>query len=318
MKYWWVNQGQTHNQEINGSYLWSPKREKDGRRSQFYDNMRRASPGDIVFSYVRQQISHIGCVEDYAVTAFKPEEFKPIDNNWNIDGWLLPVKWTAINPINIRENLDLILTLMPEKYAPLEKSGRGAQKAYLTEISHKLFSTLCEINKITLPKLLFQNIIGKSKNFTRTIENNIVNLIKNNINITDTEKEQLKLSRIGQGTYRAKVLKIENKCRLTGIGDPRLLIASHIKPWRLCLDGNERLDGNNGLMLTPNADLLFDRGMISFEDDGTPLISNVIDRTVLERLVNIVQADEIKLPFNEAQSAYLDYHRKNIFIERDI
>ena len=47
-RYWWVNHNQTGLQEVEGQYLWSPKRERDGKRSQFYDNMRRASPGEHV------------------------------------------------------------------------------------------------------------------------------------------------------------------------------------------------------------------------------------------------------------------------------
>jgi putative restriction endonuclease len=50
--------------------------------------------------------------------------------------------------------------------------------------------------------------------------------------------------------------------------------ASHIKPW--CESTNEeRLNGENGLLLTPSIDHLFDRGFISFEDNGELLISDV-------------------------------------------
>jgi predicted restriction endonuclease len=50
------------------------------------------------------------------------------------------------------------------------------------------------------------------------------------------------------------------------------LIASHIKPWRSA-NNQERIDGSNGLLLAPHVDLLFDRGLISFTDEGSLLVS---------------------------------------------
>jgi putative restriction endonuclease len=52
MRYWWVNQNQTFRHELAGGYLWSPKRNANGARNPFYESMREASPGDIVFSFV--------------------------------------------------------------------------------------------------------------------------------------------------------------------------------------------------------------------------------------------------------------------------
>jgi putative restriction endonuclease len=78
--------------------------------------------------------------------------------------------------------------------------------------------------------------------------------------------------------------EIEKCCRITQIADLRLLRASHIKPWRACNNNQERLDGNNGLLLSPHVDLLFDRGYISVEDDGTLLRSPRIDLADFARL----------------------------------
>jgi hypothetical protein len=51
MRYWWVNQNQTYQAEVAGGYMWSPKRNNNGARNQFYENMRAVVPGDLVFSY---------------------------------------------------------------------------------------------------------------------------------------------------------------------------------------------------------------------------------------------------------------------------
>ncbi|MFE8730531.1 HNH endonuclease, partial [Aeromonas hydrophila] len=79
-----------------------------------------------------------------------------------------------------------------------------------------------------------------------------------------TEKQQLVKSRRGQGIFRANLEKVELACRVTGVTNTALLIASHIKPWSRCANNAERLDGNNGLLLSPHIDKLFDRGWITF------------------------------------------------------
>ncbi|MFM7007719.1 MAG: HNH endonuclease, partial [Betaproteobacteria bacterium] len=116
--------------------------------------------------------------------------------------------------------------------------------------------------------------------------------------------------RCGQGVFKSKVRLNEAKCRVTGITDVRFLIASHIKPWRLCND-QEKLDGANGLLLSPHVDRLFDRGFISFEDDGTLICSPSLPREVADKwlpkfAINIGR-------FNPKQAAYLAFHRKSIF-----
>jgi predicted restriction endonuclease len=93
-----------------------------------------------------------------------------------------------------------------------------------------------------------------------------------------------------------------------------LLVASHIKPWRLCDSAFERLDGANGLLLAPHVDLLFDRGFVSFTNDGGVLVSSKVAALDLERL-GLFQACAKKTgEFAQRQKVYLEYHRANVFI----
>ena len=122
------------------------------------------------------------------------------------------------------------------------------------------------------------------------------------------EKQQLVKARRGQGVFRDNVESREPLCRITRVSNPRYLRASHIKPWRKSTD-SEKLDGNNGLMLAPHIDFLFDRGLISFEDDGRLIVSDQIEE-------NALQAWGIPLelnvgPFSAEQSVYLKFHREN-------
>ena len=94
-----------------------------------------------------------------------------------------------------------------------------------------------------------------------------------NQNITITEKIALRNSRRGQGLFRARVIEIEKCCRVTGLSNEKLLIASHIKSWKSS-NNFERLDGSNGLLLSPHIDKLFDKYYISFKKDGSLLVKN--------------------------------------------
>jgi putative restriction endonuclease len=120
----------------------------------------------------------------------------------------------------------------------------------------------------------------------------------------------LSKSRRGQGLFRERTRQIEGRCRVTGIDNPSLLVASHMKPWARCNTNAERLDGNNGLMLTPTIDRLFDQGFISFENNGDLLISEEL--TSKERQVLGLEDSENLGLFNEGQIHYLNYHRTRI------
>lgn len=91
--------------------------------------------------------------------------------------------------------------------------------------------------------------------------------------VSATEKERLLLARVGQGSYRKKLVARWGTCSVLGCGPETTLIASHIVPWRECETNDERLDLDNGLLLSPNLDKLFDRKLISFSDTGALLVS---------------------------------------------
>jgi putative restriction endonuclease len=60
MRYWWVNQNQTYHHEVQGGYLWSPKRNANGARNPFYESMREVAPGDLIFSFMDTRIRNYG------------------------------------------------------------------------------------------------------------------------------------------------------------------------------------------------------------------------------------------------------------------
>ena len=136
MRYWWVNQNQTFRQEIDGGYLWSPKRDKNGHRNPFYEFMREVAPGDIVFSFVDTRIAALGIVSGYCRESPKPEEFGTAGTNWSQIGWRVGVRWQRLsNSIRPEDHIARLRPDLGNKYAPLTPEGNGLQSGYLTEIS---------------------------------------------------------------------------------------------------------------------------------------------------------------------------------------
>jgi hypothetical protein len=143
MRYWWVNQNQTFRQEIDGGYLWSPKRNKNGHRNPFYEFMREVAPGDIVFSFVDTRIGALGIVSGYCRESPKPEEFGTAGTNWSQIGWRVGVRWQRLsNSVRPKDHIARLRPDLGDKYAPLTPDGNGLQSVYLTQISAGFASTL--------------------------------------------------------------------------------------------------------------------------------------------------------------------------------
>ena len=119
-----------------------------------------------------------------------------------------------------------------------------------------------------------------------------------------------------QSLFRRRLLGVEKQCRLTAIQDLRFLRASHIKPWSDCANGAERTDGNNGLLLSPHADLLFDRGWISFGDQGNLIVTSDLPSDVRNRLGMNLRPGRNCGPFTSGQQSYLNYHRSKVYEQR--
>lgn len=317
MHYWWVNQNKTYEHEINGGYMWSPKRNNNGAYNQFYHNMQNVEPGDLVFSYRKQHISDIGVVQSLALSASKPGEFGQTGEYWNNAGWLVPVRWFKLqHPISPKSYIEELRPLLLKKYAPLNaKTGDGLQSVYLAEVPDAMASVLMSKLAVADQQLISNagNMVLGGEDLIEAIEDEIQSRIEQNMNIDTTEREAVVKSRKGQGRYRLNLELIENSCRVTGVTDKRLLRASHIKPWRLCENNHERLDGNNGFLLSPNIDLLFDQGFLSFDADGKLLVSSRVAPDQLAALGVPLDREFCTQPFNREQKKYLVFHRENVF-----
>jgi putative restriction endonuclease len=91
-------------------------------------------------------------------------------------------------------------------------------------------------------------------------------------------------------------------------------VASHCKPWRDATN-EERLDGENGLLLTRSIDHLFDRGGIGFKNNGALMISSIAHRPSPQRMgIDITEALNVGV-FTSGQKQFLDFHRNAVLLQ---
>ncbi|MGY5267791.1 HNH endonuclease [Paraclostridium bifermentans] len=134
-------------------------------------------------------------------------------------------------------------------------------------------------------------------------EKNNNEIVKEDIN---TEIEVSTTQRVGQSQLRNRLIEKYKKCQICGLDIVDLLIASHIKPWKYS-NNEERLDINNGLLLCPNHDKLFDKGFITFNNDGSIVISDLLN----SKNKDIMRINNnIKIELNLENKKYMNWHRK--------
>ena len=123
-----------------------------------------------------------------------------------------------------------------------------------------------------------------------------------------TERSGLVISRVGQGAYRKRIIhRWEYKCAVTNFNKLDILIASHIVPWSKATD-HERLDVNNGLLLSPTYDALFDKHLITFDNKGKIQLSDKIENSAYQK-IGVTGREQISdLSMYNVQ--YLDRHNQ--------
>lgn len=215
-----MNQNQTYRAELDGGYVWSLKRNKNGARNQFYENMSIVSPGDLIFSFRNQKIGAIGVVTSNCDEVPKPDEFGAAGQNWERVGWRADVAYTEVaNSITPKERIEVIRPLLPDKYSPLQQTGAGLQSVYLAELGDDLANLLRRLleqagNEIPATSITVD--VNHADSVRLAIENHLAIEIQQSPELEETEKEQLIKSRRGQGRFRDKVRDNESRCRLGG------------------------------------------------------------------------------------------------------
>ncbi|MDR2965180.1 MAG: HNH endonuclease [Treponema sp.] len=232
-------------------------------------------------------------------------------------GWGLGIASIYLNRVNKNKysiiNNKTIDSLKALGYNISETINSWKNYCLIHEIQTGLINEYDILNNYFIVDAINEFIIGKPKfkdELQKLKKNELIDLDIAQIhsqNISNTEKEQLVLARKGQGLFRKRVVEIDKKCKVTDIDFIEILIASHIKPWKES-SNEERLNGNNGILLSPHIDKIFDKYFISFSDDGKILVYNNKVKEILEKWS--INEKQKYFDFSKERIHYLEYHRK--------
>ena len=214
MRYWWVNQNQTYRHEVEGGYLWSPKRSASGARNPFYESMREVSPGDLIFSFVDTRIQAVGIAESYCWESPKPLEFGTAGQNWENIGWKVKVGFTGLSQkIRSKDHMDVLRPLLPERYSPLQPNGNGLQSVYLTELPADLAEVLMgligqEVEPLATAARATKPIAADDLDLW---EGRLESEVASDSSVPETERMAIIRARKGQGLFKDRVSRIETR-----------------------------------------------------------------------------------------------------------
>ena len=322
MRYWWVNHKQTFRHEFSGGYIWSPKTKRGGALNRFYETMREVVPGDVIFSYAGGVIRGFGIAKTHCYTSPRPDEFGHIGEIWDDIGWRVDVNFAPISsPLRPSDHMQVLAPTLPKQYSPIRPNGHGNQAVYLASIPRAVALMLGQLISPELLRIVQglrtaeePDVIATELQGISDWEEAETKRILEAKTLPETTRKALIKARVGQGLFRRNLTQFENHCRITGVTYQAHLFASHIKPWRES-NNDERLNGENGLLLTPSIDHLFDRGFISFEDSGELIISDIAHKESVQRMgVNTEQIVRVG-KFSAGQKEFLAHHRRAVFLQ---
>ncbi|NQZ50402.1 MAG: HNH endonuclease [Moritella sp.] len=274
MAYYWVNVGTTHQEMVREKLLWAPlvSVNKNGviTRKSSWDTVVSVQAGDVIFCCKNTHI--------ISVVVAKKDAFKsPV-----------PQSRSSSKTEGNKVIIDLVELKNPLAVAEFKEEFIFKFNEECSEIIFSKENKLCQKYMVSIPDLaaaFLLNLIGEdSVDIQQSMDAHKSRKNSSSKKLAGIDKKVIAKARVGQGPFRKDVLKLwKNTCPVTNVDDEKLLIASHIVSWQLSTP-EEKVDGYNGLPLSPNADKLFDKGLISFTDNGVMLLGDGIAPKLLEQL----------------------------------
>jgi HNH endonuclease len=186
-----------------------------------------------------------------------------------------------------------------EAHYPFAKDLSLVQRGYLKKATPGLV-------RLFISALANKPLLSESSYPPSDPESDIAE-INSRKNIPKTTKKLLIAARLGQGGFRSSLDKPwGDRCAIRGFSTREFLRASHIKKWSESTD-KERLDPNNGLLLSAHLDALFDKGLISFDENGKMLVAKGVSSA--ERRALLRSGKLRRKPWEEL-NRYLSVHRQ--------
>ena len=201
------------------------------------------------------------------------------------------------------------LTEKPLMEMSLSELDVAIQKAFLSNFF---------IDKNTRGNNMYSNSLKQYRNYLAVhdallLDNSYTQFLGDTTKITKTEREAIINARVGQGAFRDLLIKkYYGRCIVTGVDDKRILLASHIRPWSVS-SNEQRLSSENGLLLSPLYDRLFDTGLITFSDEGQIICSRELKNKNID-LLKIDRHRKYDLKISATLLDNLKYHQNVVFL----
>ena len=321
MNFWFVVQSTTSHHKGNESYLWCPKKEGEKQHTkQYFENMRRLRPGDVILAYFDDGVQGYGVALTYSYTYLRPPHFT---DKWSNQGWRCDVDFTKFQEkVNYRKHSKELLAQAFEQgeVNPLTKEGKLYQGGYLSRVKPEFVRIIAQDAKHEdLLAILRAKAasVGEGQaldtiGYRHALLDDLVTRNLKNEYDADSVRDLLR-ARYGLGVFREHVARLEKSCRITNQLHSYALVACHIKPWRDA-DNEERLVGANGLLLDPRAARLFNYGFFSFENNGSLIKAEAVaDDDPLTH--SLFEGNLPKKKFNSDQKRFLEHHREYVLLK---
>jgi putative restriction endonuclease len=293
MRYWWLNYGDDMDGQIDGGYVALPLRDSVGASKSSWTRLKEVRAGDLL----------IGCDEQTFVSivaVLSEAERETLDTGGAksfpaliIDARHVELaKWIDLEHLAQRLGEHLEPGPRPWEREP----GRFGELHALPDAAGMFMLEAAD----ALDGHTGHGVAGDA----------VVEALYAGELDEDTARA-LDEARAGQGSFRDNVMSLAgNRCCLSGLATPELLSVHHIKFW-LSSTNDERLDPHNGLVLAPTYGVAFMSGLLSFDDEGQALISELMEPTDVARLgLRAVPGVVLR---SERQRAYLAWHRAQIW-----
>ncbi|WP_417699002.1 HNH endonuclease [Pseudoalteromonas lipolytica] len=304
MAYYWVNLGVSYKEVRDFKFLWAPSHtytasgEKTVKAG--WGHVPNIKKDDIIICHEDKRVIYVAQALEDAYPASRPES-RTYDD-WKKEGNKVDVNLIVLErPVSTDEFKHHIIERFNDQCEPkLFTVDGNATQNYMVAIPESVASIVLssiDSDNLSLLKQPSKSSSGKKCKKKRKAIKGGVRRARSN-------------ARIGQGAFRDEVLDIwNNTCPVTKVALPELLIASHIVSWVLS-DDDEKIDGYNGFPFVPNVDKLFDKGLISFANDGLLLISPHLSVATLNALG--IREDTQISGLTQKHISYLEKHR-NIY-----
>ena len=293
------------------SSLWFAQRRAHNKaRAESERNVQRLLPGDLLCVASEDALCAGGVVlkvaqeEQRLLAAGSP----PHAQGQIQQGFAVPVRLVAFSSaLRLTDHAARLTGVMPRRNAPLRAGGSLSRDTWLSLMPAPWVAMIRELLRGEFEQIVS---IATVMLGSRLGDDAAEAILQQRSDLDTALKAELLNARFGQGLFRANVERLQQGCRITGLLDRRHVQAVHIKPWARSSDA-ERIDGHNGLLLSPHLAQLFERGYLSFSNAGALLLSRELNPAVVRSWY--LDAEASCGSFAPEQHPYLAFHRGEIF-----